>query len=167
MANEENLVPFDKRTESEQREIQSKGGKASGAARRRKKTMRQAAAMLLGADISGGEREFVEKIRPRLLAFGVSEEDATYQDALLVSIMLKALKGDVKAAAYLRDTAGENPSLELKKQELKLRKEELRLKQEQLRSRAISERGASEDGDTMEIVHIYIPDNGRMREGGV
>lgn len=167
MANEKNLIPMDQRSQSEARELGREGGKVSGAARRRKKTMRQAAAMLLGADISGGEREFVEKIRPRLLAFGVSEEDATYQDALLVSIMLKALKGDVKAAAYLRDTAGENPSLELKKQELKLRKEELRLKQEQLRSRAISERGASEDGDTMQTVHIYIPDNGRMHEGGV
>ncbi|MCI8843869.1 MAG: hypothetical protein HFF08_07145 [Oscillospiraceae bacterium] len=167
MANEKNLIPMDQRTESEQREIQSKGGKASGAARRRKKTMRQAAAMLLGADISGGERDFVEKIRPRLLAFGISEGDATYQDVLLASIMLKAMKGDVKAAAYIRDTAGENPSLELKKQELKLRQEELRLKREQLRSRAISERAASEDGDTAETIHIYIPDNGRMREDGV
>lgn len=164
MANEKNLIPMNQRSQSEARELGREGGKASGAARRRKKTMRQAAAMLLGADISGGEREFVEKIKPRLLAFGISEEDATFQDVLLASIALKAMKGDIKAAEYVRDTAGENPSLELKKQELKLRKEELRFKREQLRARAISECGAGEDGDVAENIHFYLPDNGRMRE---
>ena len=32
MANEKNLIPLDKRTKNEQREIQSEGGRASGAA---------------------------------------------------------------------------------------------------------------------------------------
>ena len=35
--------------------------------------------------------------------------------------MLKAMKGDVRAAEFIRDTAGDSPQLELKKQELKLR----------------------------------------------
>ena len=43
MSNEKNLIPFNERTESEQREIAQKGGIASGAARRRKRSMRQAA----------------------------------------------------------------------------------------------------------------------------
>jgi len=47
MANEENLIPFDERTESEQREIQTKGGKKSGEARRRKRSMKQAMELLL------------------------------------------------------------------------------------------------------------------------
>ena len=115
--------------------------------------------MLLGADISGGEREFVEKIKPRLLAFGFREEDATYQDVLLTSIMLKALKGDVKAAAYIRDTAGENPSLELKKQELKLRKEELRLKRE---VQGTAGNGPETKDGEEGPVRIYVPDNGRV-----
>ena len=36
MANEENLIPMDERTENEQREIARKGGKKSGEARRRR-----------------------------------------------------------------------------------------------------------------------------------
>ena len=43
MANEENLIPFNERTESEQRQIAQKGGIASGAARRRKRSMKEAA----------------------------------------------------------------------------------------------------------------------------
>ena len=40
MANEQNLIPFDERTESEQREIATAGGIASGAARRRKRALK-------------------------------------------------------------------------------------------------------------------------------
>ena len=47
MANEKNLIPFSERTASEQRAIQSKGGKASGASRRRKRDMAKAMKMLL------------------------------------------------------------------------------------------------------------------------
>ena len=35
MPNEKNLIPFDQRTEEEQRDIRSAGGKASGVSRRR------------------------------------------------------------------------------------------------------------------------------------
>ena len=41
MANEKNLIPFDERTENEQREIARQGGIASGIARREKKTVQK------------------------------------------------------------------------------------------------------------------------------
>ena len=47
MANEKNLKPQSTRTKSEQREIARKGGKASGAARRAKKEMREWAKIAL------------------------------------------------------------------------------------------------------------------------
>ena len=47
MANEQNLIPFNKRTEKEQREIAKMGGIASGEARREKATMKQMLQMLL------------------------------------------------------------------------------------------------------------------------
>lgn len=130
MANEENLIPFDERTESEQREIQSKGGKASGAARRRKKAMRQAASMLLGMEVPTSGT-LSETLKNRLAAFGYSGDDTTFQDVLLASVLLEALKGDVRAAEFMRDTAGESPALEVRKTELKLRKEELNLRRQQ------------------------------------
>lgn len=41
MANDENLIPMNRRTKSEQRKIATAGGKASGAARRKKRQKEQ------------------------------------------------------------------------------------------------------------------------------
>lgn len=132
MANEENLTPFtSEQSREEAVKNGKKGGVASGAARRKKRAMRQTVNALLGADLNDGERAFVEKVTPRLLALGVDVEDATYQDVLLAGIMLKAMKGDVRAAEFIRDIAGESPALEVRKTELKLRKEELNLRRQQ------------------------------------
>lgn len=50
--NDENLIPFNKRTESEQRAIAKKAGQASGAARRRKADLRKAAQQILDGSFS-------------------------------------------------------------------------------------------------------------------
>lgn len=47
MANIENLIPFNERTESEKRRIALMGGKASGQARREKATLKKTLEMLL------------------------------------------------------------------------------------------------------------------------
>lgn len=132
MANEKNLIPFTSdQSHDEAVKNGKKGGVASGAARRRRKTMRQTLNALLGAGLDVSEQEFVEKVTPRLLALGIDVEDATYQDVMLSGILLKAIRGDVRAAEFIRDTVGESPALEIRKKELNLRKEELKLKREQ------------------------------------
>lgn len=109
-----------------------KAGAASGASRRRKRAMRQAAAMLLNTQIPMNERgPFMGTVKTLLKTFGYTPDDATYQDALLAGIMLEAMKGDVRAAEFIRDTAGESPALDIRKAELKMRQEELKFKQEQ------------------------------------
>lgn len=109
-----------------------KAGVASGASRRRKRAMRQAAAMLLNTQIPMNERgPFMGTVKTLLKTFGYTPDDATYQDALLAGIMLEAMKGDVRAAEFIRDTAGESPALDIRKAELKIRQEELKFKQEQ------------------------------------
>lgn len=109
-----------------------KAGVASGVSRRRKRAMRQAAAMLLNTQIPMNERgPFMGTVKTLLKTFGYTPDDATYQDALLAGIMLEAMKGDVRAAEFIRDTAGESPALDIRKAELKMRQEELKFKQEQ------------------------------------
>lgn len=93
MANEENLKPFSTRTKKEQREIQVKGGIASGEARRAKKTMKEMLDYLLEKEIANSK----------------TGEIVTYREAILTSCIKKAIKGDVKAAQFVRDTAGEAP----------------------------------------------------------
>lgn len=132
MANAGNLIPNEARTPSERRENARKAGKASGVARRKKAAMKQAAATLLSMNISDANGNSINKVRQLLKSFGYDDEDATFQDAMLVSIMIKAIGGDVKASQFLRDTAGENPALDIRKEELKLKKAELKLKRESL-----------------------------------
>lgn len=108
MANEENLkkgAPYRFRTGEQQVEIARRGGIASGEARRRKKTMKETARMLLDMEIPDAAKE----LKKRLKVMGISEEDFTYQSAVMVGILNQAMKGNTKAAAFLRDTVGENP----------------------------------------------------------
>ena len=108
MANEENLkkgAPFRFRTGEQQVETARRGGIASGEARRRKKTMKETAKMLLDMEIPDAAKE----LKVKLKVMGISEEDFTYQSAVMVGILNQAMKGNTKAAAFLRDTVGENP----------------------------------------------------------
>lgn len=110
LANEENLkkgAPFRFRTGEQQVETARRGGIASGEARMRKKTMKETAKMLLDMEIPDAAKE----LKAKLKVMGISEEDFTYQSAVMVGILNQAMKGNTKAAAFLRDTVGENPML--------------------------------------------------------
>ena len=116
MANEGNLKKFG--SEREPREAGRKGGKASGEARRKKRQMQQAAKLLLNMPVVG------ENAVKNLETLGFSEEDMTNQMALLVRVFQKALQtGDVRAAEFLRDTAGYNPETNLKERQFKYEKD--------------------------------------------
>lgn len=117
MPNEENLKngePFRFRSGEEAAKAGQKGGIASGEARRRKKAMRDTAKMLLDMQVPKAAKELKQK----LAVMGISEEDFTYQTAVMVGVINQAMKGNTKAAAFLRDTVGENPVHELREREL-------------------------------------------------
>ena len=99
MANEENLIPFDKRTENEQREIARKGGLASGASRRAYKSLKQATK-----------------------AFFKENENAAM--AVVQAMYEEALDGNVKAVDKLQDLIGET----VQREELALKKKALQSK---------------------------------------
>lgn len=102
MANEENLIPFDERTESEQREIAQKGGIASGRARRRKRSMKEAADYYLS--LPETDRRRVNA----LLRDKVEPEDIDNQMAVVVGIAEQAKRGDARAANVLLKMLGED-----------------------------------------------------------
>lgn len=99
--NDQNLIPFGQRSESEQREIRSKGGKASQEAQRKKRTMRELARLMLDTDLldtDGLKQELIER------GF-----DPTGAGAILYAQLAKAGKGDTEAARFVRDTSGQKP----------------------------------------------------------
>ena len=101
MSNEKNLIPFNERTESEQREIAQKGGIASGAARRRKRSMRQAADYYLS--LPETDRRRVNA----MLRDQIDPEDVDNQMSVVMGIATAAKQGNPQAAAVLLKMLGE------------------------------------------------------------
>ena len=102
VSNEKNLIPFNKRTESEQREIAQQGGIASGKARRRKRSMKEAADYYLS--LPETDRRSVNA----LLRDAVDPEDIDNQMAVIKGITARAKKGDPQAANVLLKMLGED-----------------------------------------------------------
>lgn len=102
MPNEKNLIPFNERTESEQREIAQKGGIASGAARRRKRSMREAADLYLSLPETDHRRVNA------LLRDQIDPEDVDNQMSVIVGIAEQAKRGNPQAASVLLKMLGED-----------------------------------------------------------
>lgn len=125
--NDKNLIPFSERTESEQREIRSSGGRASGAARRRKRSMEQCAKFILSLPAN------LKEDWETLIAAGVSldnmnEEDIDNMTVVNAAIIAAAKSGDVAAFKALRDVIRDDEHLKIEKERLKLEKKKLESK---------------------------------------
>lgn len=97
-----NLVPFGTRPADEERELQSKGGHASVAARRRKRSLREAADLYLSLPVTDQKRW--NKMSKNL----VDPEDIDNQMAMIMGLTERAIKGDARAAKVLVDLLGED-----------------------------------------------------------
>lgn len=103
MPNEKNLIPFNQRTESEQRRIASEGGKASGAARRRRKALRECMTELLDLPVTNAAHYNA------LTALGLDAEDIDNRMLLTAALFQNAVTtGDPKAFHEVRDLLGED-----------------------------------------------------------
>ena len=106
MAGRKNLIKAEDLTSEELRERAKKGGIASGKARREKKMMRETLDMLLSMPMKNGKSADVESIRSFAALKG---KNISVQEAILIAQIQKAMKGDTKAAEYVRDTMGQRP----------------------------------------------------------
>ena len=163
MANEQNLKPLGngERTKSEERRIQSEGGKKSGEARRRKRDMREAAKLLLDMPVSKKQ----STMRAILDSLGIPEEDVDYKTAVLSAMLLQAANGNVNAATFLRDTAGENPSIKMREAELRQRKAEFKYQKEQREAEKEAEENRGGFSDLVAEVYEEAWENESNKEG--
>ena len=100
MSNEKNLVPFQDFSADKQREIRSMGGKASGEAKRRKKAIRETVKAVAAMGVP-------DKTLKELRQAGISEEDATYQTAIVLKMFHEAMNGNVTAFNAIVNASGE------------------------------------------------------------
>ena len=100
MAGKDNLkLP----SSAEARQYGSKGGKASGKARREKKAMKDTLETLLTMSIEVGTADSIDEIQSIALLNG---KNISVQEAIMLAQIKKAIEGDTKAAEYIRDTSG-------------------------------------------------------------
>ena len=104
--NEENLRPIQKGqlSKEELKKRQSNGGKKSAQVRRERKAFKENLLMLLEMKAPEQIGVQVKKALPKL-----KDKDLNYQNAILVSLLQQAVKGNTKAVEIIRDTIGEKP----------------------------------------------------------
>lgn len=107
MANEQNLIPFTAMTESEQRAIASKGGKASAKARQERKTVQNMLTKYFDSKISDDNqlKKLAEKI-------GIEGDESVKYLYTVVCAMNTLKKGELKDLKLIMELLGETPQSE-------------------------------------------------------
>lgn len=107
MAGKDNLKKGNPETQfgtgREQVETAKKGGIASGKARRDKKAMKETLETLLNMPLKVGKAADIDEIKS---IAALKDKNITVQEAIILAQIQKAIKGDTKAAEYVRDTSG-------------------------------------------------------------
>lgn len=119
--NENNLIPFNELTESEQRETAKKGGIASGVARRRKILLK---AMLPGLLERGA---FSEADLALLESYGMDPEEVNQAGLVLMGLLNTAKSGNVAAIRQILEMNGEDGHLKNEDKKVKIEQEKLKL----------------------------------------
>lgn len=101
--------------------------------------------MLLNMPISSKQ----STMKATLTALGIDEEDMDYSMGVMAAMLVQAANGNVNAAKFLRDTAGQNPAQQLQEKEFAYRKK-------QDREAKKAEENFGMDGGTP--VEIYLPE---------
>jgi len=106
-------------TPEEMHEKMSMMGKASAEKRKKNRMMMDLARKMLEMPVSNsytGNKEIMRR-------FGIPEEDMTYAVAMIASMAVKGMSGDVNAAKFVRDTAGLDSLTVLKEDQLEYMRE--------------------------------------------
>ena len=158
MANgHENLIPLNRRTKDEQRNIQSAGGKKSGKVRRRKAALRDTMNRLLTM------RCEVEGLSDVLRADGC---ESTYEHLISMAMIERAALGDVKAYNAIMATVGQTDKSEADLEEQRIRTERAK----RARDQEIGDNNVSE-GNIQSFLKAMDPSqedmNNLFAEGGM
>lgn len=134
-----NLTPMNKRSLEEQKELQRKGGKASGIARRKKADLKKAFETLLSLDVTDS------KIKKQLEEMGMAGNN----EALLAfATFQQAVKGNQKATENIIKLTNTKDKYDIQEQ-----KERIRALKHDNKEREEAENGS---GETIQIVDEWL-----------
>jgi hypothetical protein len=105
MANEKNLgPPFNQMPPEKQREIAKKGAAASAKVRRERKKTREILEILMTSKIK--DAKLKKRIKDQ---FDLSDKYTTYDVLIQATAIKQAIKGNITAMTYIRDSVGDGP----------------------------------------------------------
>lgn len=104
MANEENLIPMNERTKSEQREIARMGGIESGKVRKQNADLKKRIKEIANMALRDGDIDEIKTLADAKSA------NLSIADALLVKLVAMALNGNIKAMNTLMGMLGNDPT---------------------------------------------------------
>ena len=134
-----NLTPMNKRSLEEQKELQRKGGKASGIARRKKADLKKAFETLLALDVTDS------KIKKQLEEMGM---DGNNEALLAFATFQQAVKGNQKATENIIKLTNTKDRYDIQEQ-----KERIKALKHDNREREEAEKGSTE---TIQIVDEWV-----------
>lgn len=102
--NDKNLRPL-KLTHEEAVEYGRRGGKQSVKKKKQRKAFKESLEMLLQMKAPEVAIRQIKNQMPK-----IKDKDLNCQNAVLIGMVLAAIKGNVKAAEMIRDTIGEKPA---------------------------------------------------------
>ena len=134
-----NLTPMNKRSLDEQKELQRKGGKASGIARRKKADLKKAFETLLSLDVTDS------KIKKQLEEMGMAGNN----EALLAfATFQQAVKGNQKATENIIKLTNTKDRYDIQEQ-----KERIKALKHDNKEREEAEKGS---GETIQIIDEWM-----------
>lgn len=143
--NEQNLIPYDKLTEEQQREFVRKGGKRSGEVRKQKAELKKL--FMQFANMKPTEKE-----SKQLEAMGFDNKDLTNMTSYVVSLFKNGAKGNSKAMEIGVDLMMNYNKRELENEKLKEEIEKLKLEQEKLKQEL---EGYNKESQTQIIINGF------------
>ena len=111
LANEQNLIPLNKRSPSKAKEIQKKGGKASAEAKKHKKAMNEVAKLFLDMDLSDSKIEKIKKLYGNIDEEAISQRFPLVANLYGIAMDIENYSASERMAAmrFLLELAGESP----------------------------------------------------------
>lgn len=106
----QNLIPITKENAAE---MGRRGGLKAQVTLRRKRKLKECLKLIL-------ELPPTEKQKEALARMGIEDEDMNNQMVMASAMFVRATKGDVRAAEYIRDLTGQQPESKLDKARTKL-----------------------------------------------
>src|SRR5690554_6185958 len=97
----ENLIPMNKRSEGEVRKLARSGGIKSGETRRKQKEIKELMQTIDSTSLPSEQAETYQQV--------LDIDNPTYREAVVATIYLKALSGDMRAIELYLKLKGEMP----------------------------------------------------------